>query len=71
MFAGADSVRQSWLLALVWAVMAILVVAIAGPANLSRKYHKQEEPSDGATESGRLIDPVPTREQEGLGTSGT
>jgi membrane protease YdiL (CAAX protease family) len=44
MFTGADSVRQSWLLALVWGVMAILVVAVAGPANLSRKHRKQEEP---------------------------
>jgi membrane protease YdiL (CAAX protease family) len=44
MFSGADSVRQSWLLALVWGVMAVLVIAIAGPTNLSRKYHRQEEP---------------------------
>jgi membrane protease YdiL (CAAX protease family) len=44
MFTGADSVRQSWLLALVWGVTAILVVAVAGPANLSRKHRKQEEP---------------------------
>ena len=71
MFGGADSVRQSWLLALVWAVMAILVVAIAGPANLSRKYHKQEEPPEDATDSGQLVEPVPTRDQGGLGTSGT
>jgi len=44
MFSGADSVRQSWLLALAWGVMAVLVIAIAGPTNLSRKYHRQEEP---------------------------
>jgi membrane protease YdiL (CAAX protease family) len=43
MFSGADSIRQSWLLALVWAVVAVLVIAISGPANLSRKYQKQEE----------------------------
>ena len=43
MFTGADSLRQSWLLALVWTVMAILVIAISGPENLSRKYRKQEE----------------------------
>ena len=43
MFTGADSVRQSWLLAAVWAVMAILVIAIAGPTDLSRKHAKQEE----------------------------
>jgi membrane protease YdiL (CAAX protease family) len=44
MFSGDDSVRQSWLLALVWSVAAVLVIVIAGPAHLSRKHHKQEEP---------------------------
>jgi CAAX protease family protein len=44
MFSGADSIRQSWMLALVWAVVAALVVVIAGPAHLSRKHRKQEEP---------------------------
>jgi hypothetical protein len=43
MFTGADSVRQSWMLALVWTVVAILVIVISGPEHLSRKYHKQEE----------------------------
>jgi membrane protease YdiL (CAAX protease family) len=64
MFSGADSVRQSWLLALVWAVAAVLVVLIAGPMHLSRKHHKQEE-TDDAAESGRPIEPVRAREQEG------
>ena len=71
MFTGADSVRQSWLLALVWAVVALVVIAIFGPTNLSRKHHKQEEPPDDMTESGRPIEPVPAREQEGPGRSGT
>jgi uncharacterized protein len=44
MFSGADSVRQSWLLVLVWAVAAGLVIAIAGPTHFSRKHHKDEEP---------------------------
>jgi uncharacterized protein len=44
MFSGADSVRQSWLLVLVWAVAAVLVIVIAGPMHFSRKHHKQEEP---------------------------
>ena len=44
MFTGSDSVRQSWMLALVWTVVAILVIAIAGPEHLSRKYRRQEEP---------------------------
>jgi uncharacterized protein len=43
MFSGADSIRESWLLALVWWVVAVLVIAISGPAHLSRKHHKQEE----------------------------
>jgi membrane protease YdiL (CAAX protease family) len=47
MFSGADSVRQGWLLAAVWCVAAIAVVLWAGPAHLSRKYRKQEEPSSG------------------------
>ena len=42
MFSGADSIRQSWLLALVW-VVAGLVIAIAGPTNLSRKHLRQQE----------------------------
>ena len=44
MFSGADSTRQSWLLVLVWAIAAVLVIAIAGPTNLSRKYQRQQEP---------------------------
>jgi membrane protease YdiL (CAAX protease family) len=57
MFIGADSVRQSWLLALVWGVMAILVIAVAGPANLSRKYRKQEEPVPAA--EAEEVKPIP------------
>jgi CAAX protease family protein len=59
MFTGADSVRQSWLLALVWAVVAVVVIAIFGPTNLSRKYQRQQEPlPDSEPETGR---PVPAR----------
>ena len=54
MFSGADSTRQSWLLALVWAVAAVLVIAISGPTNLSRKYQRQQ-------------DPLPDSEPEGVG----
>ena len=43
MFSGADSVRQSWLLAAVWCAVAIVVVILAGPAHLSRTHKKQEE----------------------------
>jgi uncharacterized protein len=43
MFSGADSVREAWLLALVWWVVAVLVIIISGPTNLSRKYQKQQE----------------------------
>jgi uncharacterized protein len=52
MFSGADSVRQSWLLAAVWCVVAIVVVVVAGPKHLSRKHHKQEEREEGAAEPG-------------------
>ena len=36
------------LLALVWTVVAILVVVITGPTDLSRKYRKQEEALPGS-----------------------
>jgi uncharacterized protein len=55
MFTGADSVRQSWMLALVWTVVAILVIVISGPEQLSRKYHKQEEALPDS-------EPVPNRQ---------
>jgi hypothetical protein len=57
MFSGADSIRQSWLLAIVWVVVAGLVIAIAGPINLSRKYQRQQEPlPDAESES---VGPIP------------
>ena len=57
MFSGADSIRQSWLLALVWGVMAVLVIVISGPLNLSRKHQRQQEPvPDAEPES---VGPIP------------
>jgi membrane protease YdiL (CAAX protease family) len=56
MFSGADSVRESWLIALVWIVAAVLVIVIAGPTHFSRKHHKQEEPlPDSAPEEFKTI----------------
>jgi len=43
MFSGADSVRQSWLLAGLWCAVAIVVVVVYGPQHLSRKHRQQEE----------------------------
>jgi uncharacterized protein len=57
MFSGADSLRQSWLLALVWVVAAGLVIAIAGPTNLSRKHHRQQEPVPDAEPEN--VGPIP------------
>jgi hypothetical protein len=57
MFSGADSIRESWLLALVWAVVAGLVIAVAGPANLSRKYQRQQEPLPDSEPEG--VGPIP------------
>jgi uncharacterized protein len=54
-FSGADSVRQSWLLAAVWCAVAVAVVMWAGPKHLSRKLHKQEE--EGAAVSGVATPP--------------
>ena len=63
MFSGADSVRQSWLLAAVWCAVAVAVVMWAGPKHLSRKLHKQEE-EGGAEEPGTAppsgaVKPIP------------
>ena len=55
-FSGADSVRQSWLLAAVWCAVAVAVVMWAGPKHLSRKLHKQEE---GAERSSPKCRPTP------------
>jgi membrane protease YdiL (CAAX protease family) len=56
MFSGADSVRQSWLLAAVWCTVAVAVVMWAGPKHLSRKLHKQEE-EEGSEEPGTATPP--------------
>ena len=45
MFSGADLVTLYWMLAGVWVVTAVVVVVVAGPSDLSRKYRKQEESS--------------------------
>ena len=37
MFAGANSVRQSWLYAALWCLAALAAVVVAGPARLSRR----------------------------------
>ena len=57
MFSGADSIRESWLLALVWAVVGGLVIAVAGPTNLSRKYQRQQEPQPDSESEG--VGPIP------------
>jgi membrane protease YdiL (CAAX protease family) len=51
MFSGADSARQSWLLAVVWCAAAIVVIVVSGPAHLSRKHHKQEESTEASPEA--------------------
>jgi membrane protease YdiL (CAAX protease family) len=56
MFAGADLVRMSWLLAAGWCVAAIVVFAAAGPAHLSRNHHKQEDRATSRGEQGRIGD---------------
>jgi uncharacterized protein len=57
MFSGADSVRQSWLVAVLWCAVAIVVVVVAGPAHLSRKHKKQEEREEGPAEPGVAMPP--------------
>ena len=48
MFSGAEALTLGWLVAGVWCVAAIVVVIVAGPEHLSRKHHKQEEPSESS-----------------------
>jgi hypothetical protein len=57
MFSGADSVRLGWLLAAVWCAVAIVVVVVYGPQDLSRKHRKQEDPvqPEVSTASPRVV----------------
>jgi uncharacterized protein len=59
MFSGADSVRQSWLVAALWCTVAIVVVLWAGPAHLSRKHKKQEEGTEAPGATAPTVPPVP------------
>src|ERR687898_3669830 len=59
MFSGADSVRQSWLVAVLWCAVAIVVVVVAGPAHLSRKHEKQEEGTEAPGATAPTVPPVP------------
>ncbi len=43
---------EAGLVAALWCAVAIVVVVVAGPTHLSRKYQKQEEREEGATEPG-------------------
>jgi len=60
MFSGADSVRQSWMLAVVWCMVAIVVVIVAGPKHLSHKHKKQEgEAAQPGVATPRTVKPTP------------
>ena len=55
MFSGTDWVRQGWLLVALWCAVAVIVVVVNGPAQLSRRYNKQTpSPSEGATPPARV-----------------
>ena len=49
MFTGADSARQAWLLAAIWCVLAVVVVLVGGPRDLSRSVPRQVEPIEKTT----------------------
>ena len=56
MFSGADSVRQSWLLAAVWCAVAAIVVVVNGPEHLSRKYTRQTlTPPEASAPTPRVV----------------
>lgn len=59
MFTGADSTRQSWLLAGVWWAAAIAVIIWAGPTHLSRR-HERQQLADIAPETAAPSVPVVT-----------
>jgi len=62
MFTGADSIRQSWLLAGVWCAAAIAVIIWAGPTHLSRRHERQQladiEPETAAPSVPAVAPPV-------------
>ena len=43
MFSGVDSTRQSWCSAAIWCAVALAVLVVAGPKDLSRQHRKQED----------------------------
>jgi uncharacterized protein len=67
MFAGPDSVRQSWLVAALWCAAALIVVLVVGPARLSRRAplsvvegtHPGASPTPGHTPGGLSPSPRP------------
>ena len=59
--AEPDFFRQAVLQAVVWCVTAVIVVLVAGPANLSRRHAKQEEPPTLRTEGEKDV-PVSARD---------
>jgi uncharacterized protein len=59
MFSGADSVRQGWLYAALWCAVAIVVIVVAGPQQLSRRHRKQEEPNEFEATSAPALANVP------------
>ena len=59
--AEPDFFRQAVLQAVVWCVTAVIVVLVAGPANLSRRHVKQEEPPTLRTEGEKDV-PVSARD---------
>jgi uncharacterized protein len=44
MFEGADVDRQPWMLAITWGVMAVVLLAVGGPRDMSRRRPRQIEP---------------------------
>jgi hypothetical protein len=60
MFTGTDSDRYRWLYAAAWCLVAIVVILISGPLNLSRKYKKQEIHDGSISPDGSTPEPVRT-----------
>ena len=65
LFTGADSARQAWLLAAIWCAVAVGVVLVGGPRDLSRTRPREVEPISAPTATGHSAPSLATTRREG------
>ena len=69
MFSGIDSTRQSWCSAAIWCAVALVVVVVAGPKDLSRQHRKQEDARPPAVHRGVPARPLMEDEAQRMRTT--